>query len=316
MIVRLLASVAVVALLNVVASPVTATTVSQGLTPNVLNTIEDQDREAYIDANEDGTFNVGDVLIGFARIDNFLPAGLAAGNQVYAVISNQVLAINGNFVSVGAVDPVANPGLTLSALTGDAINADALFAIYDTAGSFGDLVSAPVGVSMLDNITFIAGGNLQLSLGIVAADDFHTTELNALGSVILVGSNAPITGLSAALPIAGFTSGLSVLDNNTGFTFADAVPTFDALTGVQTNQVGIANGAVRGAAGDGNEAIFTNVPGFAQCQTDPANGTVPCGFVTDADFFIFPTAVPAPGALVLLGVGLAGIAGAGYLRRR
>jgi hypothetical protein len=63
-------------------------------------------------------------------------------------------------VSVGAVDGTINAtyaGLTLSALTGDTINTDALFAIYETAGSFGDRISAPIAPSLLSTIAFIAG---------------------------------------------------------------------------------------------------------------------------------------------------------------
>jgi hypothetical protein len=50
-----------------------------------LNSFEDQSREAFIDVNQDNAARPGDVLVGFARIDDHFPpvGGIGStGNKV------------------------------------------------------------------------------------------------------------------------------------------------------------------------------------------------------------------------------------------
>ena len=289
-----------------------ATTLSGGLTSGVLNTIEDQDREAFVDANSNGILDVGDVFFGFIRIDNFLPKGVNSNNQTYAVLTNQITAVSATDPTVFSLGTTTVVGLRLEDLTGNANAAGGLVAVFDKPAPYAtDLINGPppAATSMFDYINFItSGATLQLVGGISAADDFLTVD-----NISLFAAGTP-TGLiptvDTSLGVNSFTGGLSVLYNNTGFTFLDAVTTFDPLTGLNKNQIGIANGATRGALGEGNEAIWGNAPGYTQCLVG-ANGqatNASCGFVTDADFFVVP--IPEPGSIALLGASLLGLFGA------
>jgi hypothetical protein len=294
------------------AAPAGAVTVNQGLTAGVLNTVEDQNREAYVDANGDGLISVGDVFVGFVRIDDFGPSGLSAGNQVYVIFSNQIVG-QGADPTIIQLGTTTVAGLTLADITGDANTAGGMFAVYDNGVPFTtNLISdsAPGATSIKDdNDLILAEGTLRLVAGLFAADNFFTVDNLVLG----IGSpNASLASTPVSVPIGSFTGGLNISFNNTNFAFADSVVTFDPITGFQTVQVGVANGGIRGAIGDGEESVFTNIAGygaFTQC----APNSVRCGTTTDADFFVAPSRVPEPATLALFGAAL--LAGFGFRRK-
>ena len=148
------------------------------LVPGVQNDLEDQSREAIVDVDGDGVFGVGDVLVGFARLDAITaPAPIDLTNRLYGIFSQQVTSVAP--VTAGLTNgitfgPTTAAGLTLSEITGDGANAGQMLAVYGDSGGFGGL-----------NLLLSSPGDLTTNGTVTLADYFShilltgTLELNA-----------------------------------------------------------------------------------------------------------------------------------------
>lgn len=323
-----LASISACALFVGMVEPANATFLGSILS-NGDNTFEDQNREAYVDVNADDRFSVGDVLLGFVRLDEKDPPVNGVGpleNRIYSIFTQQVTSITpdgSQFVIQFAPTTVA--GLTLAAITGDAsIAANALTAIYSGnvgigGGGSGLIQNSPGDLNgngttnLFDYFEAITGG-LELTLtagfgtGPTELDDYFTARTSSpAGAALITTSVAGLANLDSSVTLVSFDAGLSILSN------ADApVVTYNEarLSGNGTlHQLVIGNGAARGAAG------ATNADEWGEVNPDVAFSN-PGGVVTDADFFVNVTVVPEPSSITLLAFGLAGLVCVSLRRRK
>jgi hypothetical protein len=297
-----------------------AVTINNGLTPGVFNLVQDESRETYVDANANGLFDTGDVIFGFIQIQNFSPSGALANNAVYGVFSQQVTSISGQSINFGATTVT---GLTLAALTGGAQPAGSIATFYDnSAGYSTNLITTalPGATSMKDYINFITGnGTLRLTAGLSRPSDFL-----ASGSTFAGGPNANFVGLPSNVTVASTGGGMTVVQNNTNFSYASTVtasspPGYTPLIIDNIAQLGVSAGTVSGSAG------ATPIPqawlnadygafNFQQCSTG-AGTDIACGFINKNDFGLAPVRVPEPGSLLLVSGALLGLAGIGRRRK-
>jgi hypothetical protein len=325
-----------------------ATLLDSVLLPGSLNTLEDTSREAYIDVNNDGVFGVGDVITGFVRVEDVLkaPPGSTTptGTTTYVVFSQQVSAINN---TTGVVDFVATTvnGLQLTQLvspaTGGSISSSAIVAVVTLPAGFGDLITtAPTDltgngtITLADYFARLSTGQLELSAGIVNTNplgDFFQAQVvgGALPAAVLAGipgcnATLPLTSecidnLPSSITLANFVAGLSIIDNNTSFTFADDISAAGFTTATLA-QLAITGGNATGASGEGPTGFddASELGNFMQCD----NGTVgqgnsPCGFIDNADLSVRPlVATPEPASMLLFGFGLLGLGVYGRKRSR
>jgi hypothetical protein len=302
---------------------------SDTLVAGTTNTYEDNSREAVIDVNGNGTFDAGDVIVGFIRMDlQSAPVTNNFDNNVYVIISQQLLAPTASCPApFQCFAPTTTSGLTLADLGVTGADANGMFALY--SGSTTDLISTPPSptATMQDYLNTITS---DLTLDLVAGFQDPEDFLTATAFIHVTFDDASIgttctTGLLCleTQTIAAVQGGLSILQNNTGFTFADSLPSTNPAGGSPLDlfQIAITGGNATGASDDQHFNNFGDATGlggsnWTQCHTTAApDVNLPCGVRDNADFSVVPTTTVAePAPLALLGISLLALVGFG--RRR
>jgi hypothetical protein len=140
-----------------------------------------------------------------------------------------------------------------------------------------------------------ANGTLQITAGIVAANDFWTFTGNFTASSLTA---AVVNTATSGVTLGNFVAGLSIIDNNTGINFANDVIGQDLMG----HQLVITKGAVTGGS---NNTLYNT---FGKP-----------GAEDNATFLVHPQSPvkgPEPASMLLMGMGIAGMAGCSWLRRK
>ena len=307
------------------------------------NLFEDQDREAFIDRSPagdaaDDMFGVGDIFIGFSRIDDHTsPAGAFGdlGNRVYTIFSQQVVDVN----TTGATHevifaPTTVAGLTLSDITGIAgLPAGGFIALFDSPvplpndlinvspgdvdgngttnifDYFADIVAnsgpplQPSAVAGIGN----AGGAVATTAGdtpITIAGDLAPLPDHLIARTTPTGSLLITAGGLAGLP--GLGSGVTIANFEGGMSVLlnnDAAVTYNRTVAATETGGGLAgifhDVSLTGGTVHGTSGVV-NASEWDNANPNTALSN-PGGFATDADFVVNPSVVPEPGSFVIMG---------------
>jgi hypothetical protein len=293
------------------------------------NTLVDESREAWYDADGDNKISIGDVFIGFVKIGQVQPLGANTNNQVYGIFSQQVQTIYN--VTGGPTHPSLTgvviqfqattvSGLRLKDIDGS-INSGAMVAVYDkiapfsvdlTSGSPGD-VTGNSATNLFDYLKYItSNGNLYATAGIVNSDDFFYAT--PVGGVLgpFSGSSDP-DNLGTGVNIAGFGAGLTILQNLDPVVIYNEAVVTNASGTFTTHELVVASGVVTG----GNN--LANYNQWSVIATEGSfvmgSGQNPGGFADKANFIVNVTVIPEPGTFALMG-SILSVLGVGYATRR
>jgi hypothetical protein len=295
-----------------------ASSAKAGFTDTVtpgLNGYHDASFE-FIHFQNPAQLSVGDTFIGFNQINiKLTPNSLSTFNTIYALTSDTVASIapNGQSFTVKATD--TGPFSLQSILSGSGLTipTGTIAMLMDTQSStqanFNALNAPPNGATTmqgyLQNLANTAASGLKYdaAVGFKTGDNSsETVTLGTIGGVQITTATFNAALLNATpetvRTLASFAGGFSVLLNNTGLIFNNNVVGNDLLP----HQVVIANGV----GGGGN----TN-PNYSKWGTP--------GFEDSADILVnigTPTGVPEPSSIVLMALGMSGLVGLGYRRRK
>ena len=254
----------------------------------VLNVYNDQSYESIFDLAggadgseaPDGKFGVGDVIVGWLRLDDrSIPSGAPTipDDDLYAVFTQEVSALtkedlfngDGDLVSTKydlTFKPTTVAGLTLEDLVGSlpaGLKGDAAVALYEDVGinldstSPGD-VDSDGSLTIFDFIDRIAMGNRDLIAGFgdgvvedLAGDDFWVGEGTVgVGGLNLFDDLTVLYGAPTNSPsVATFNIGLSVLYADNGVEYLEKVGFPGQPPGASSlHELTITDGDVSGAS--------------------------------------------------------------------
>lgn len=276
---------------------------------NGSNVFQDQSRENFIDVDGGGTLNKGDVILGFARVDdqNQPPNG-PINNQLYVILSQQFAADPTVVATVGtktiysfSFEPTTAAGLTLSDLLGGLDPggiSEGMFALVQKSTQFSkNLVTeapnaAPTMADFLNLLT--TEGSLVGVAGIAAgSDDAFNGTTGLLESAAGASENDFVKDLTVFTTnpqnfqgvdnLADYEAGLSIIYN----AFPQIQYNEVVNSSFGTHQL-VASGPVNGAL---------NLP-----NTFGGTDYFPFAFSDRVDFEFNATVVPEPSSIVAWGL--------------
>ena len=264
--------------------------------------LNDDSRDFFVDLDQSGGVTSGDVLFGVVQIDSTTPPNISTNNQIVGVFSQTFDSITidpTNGTASGTFTPTTAVGLTVSDLTGQAVDSDAFVAIFERAGGFsvdidsfniGDVTGVTDAFSLISSIAgegvfdFSAGfrdgpGAAAGPLGGPDTGDFFGFETDLALATIDGALTAGPGALGNNIQLGTFGGGLSILDNNLG----PGVLFFDDILAVSPFGNTFAELAIQGGT-------------FSAVGPTLENDIFP--IINNADF-TFRAVVPEPGTVAI-----------------